>query len=112
MGITLESQVEEETKIPSVSEARVKFDKEEGAPKKKLTMVEIQPKVPAAAPLAPKVQSKPKAPMPEVMPKKVVPPVKKPVPTPAPEKVKSPSPRLINFIILHLETTISLYEGT
>ena len=91
MDITLEREVREETKVTSVSEARVKFDKEEHIPQKKVTKVEIQPRVPAPVPLAPK----PKATVPEVMPKKKIQPVKKPVPAPALEKVKSPSPRLI-----------------
>ena len=106
MDITMETESGEETKLPSVTEARVMFDKDEIVPKKKVTKVEIQPRVPAGVPLARKVQPKPKAPVPtpvpEVMPKKVVQPVKKPVPPPAPEKVKSPSPRLINFIIFSL----------
>ena len=102
MEVPLES--EEETKVPSVSEARAKFDQVEGVPPKKVSRVEIQPVGPPAVPLAPKVQAKPKAPVPtpvpEFMPKKVVPPVKKPVPKPftrpdmvAQEGIKSPSPR-------------------
>ena len=96
----METEVEDKT-TTSVRETRVMFDQVEGVPKKKVTKVEIQPKVPAGVPLAPKVQPKPKAPVPtpvpEVMPKKMVQPVKKPVPPPAPEKIKSPSPRLIPF---------------
>ena len=91
----METEVEDKT-TTSVRETRVMFDQAEGVPKKKVTKVEIQPRVPAGVPLAPKVQPKPK-PVPEVIPKKVVQPVKKPVPPPAHEKVKSPSPRLISF---------------
>ena len=90
----METEVEDKT-TTSVREARVMFDQVEGVPKK-VTKVEIQPRVPAGVPLAPKVQPKPK-PVPEVIPKKVVQPVKIPVPPSAPEKVKSPSPRLIPF---------------
>ena len=101
MDVTMETEVGEETKLLSVSEARAKFDQVEGVPTKKVTRVEIQPQVLAGVPLAPKVQPKPKAPVPtpvpEVMPKKVVQPVKKPVPPPAPEKVKSPLLRLLTF---------------
>ena len=85
---------EEETKVPSVSEARAKFDQVEGVPPKKVTRVEIKPQVPQGTPLGPKVQPKPKAPVPEVMPKKVVPPAKRPAPG-----VKSPSPRLMIMIL-------------
>ena len=116
MDITMETKSGEETKLPTVTEARAKFDKDEVVPKKKVTKVEIQPRVPAGVPLAPKVQPKPKAPVPtpvpEVMPKKVVKPLKKPVAPPAAEKVKSPSPRLINFIIFSLsKRLITNYDG-
>ena len=96
-------ETEEETKVPSVSEARAKFDQVEGVPPKKVTRVEIQPQVPQGTPLGPKVQPKPKAPVPEVMPKKVVPPAKRPAPVTRPDTmaqgVKSPSPRLLIRII-------------
>ena len=107
LEISMEMGPEEEAKVPTVSEARAKFDQVEGVPPKKVTKVEFQPKIPPGAPLAPKVQPKPKAPVPthvpEEFPKKVVPPAKKPVPpkpvvrpdTAAQEGVKSPSPRLL-----------------
>ena len=94
MEIELESG--EETKVPTVSEARARFDQPEGVPPHKISRAEIQPKGPPMAPVAPK----PKAPVPEFIPKKVAPPVKKPPPVVrpevmAPEGVKSPSPRLL-----------------
>ena len=102
---------EEETKVPTVSEARARFDQVEGVPPKKVSRVEIQPQIPPGAPVAPKVQPKPKAPvpapLPEAVPKKTVPPVRKPAPpkpvvrpeTAAQEGVKSPSPRLLIVLL-------------
>ena len=97
-------EAEEETRAPTVSEARAKFDQVEDVPPKKVTRVEIQPQVPQGVPRGPKVQPKPKAPVPEIMPKKIVPPAKRPAPvarpdTAAQEGVKSPSPRLLIMII-------------
>ena len=99
MEIELESG--EETKVPTVAEARARFDQAEGVPPHKISRAEIQPKGPPMVPLAPK----PKEPVPKFIPKKVVPPVKKPVPKPvvrpdvaAQEGVKSPSPRLLLYL--------------
>ena len=109
MQIELESG--EETKVPTVAEARARFDQVESVPPHKISRSEIQPKGPPMAPMAARVQLKQKepviTPVPEFMPKKVVPPAKKPdVPKPAgkqdtaPQGVKSPSPRsLIKMFI-------------
>ena len=112
MEITMEMESGEETKVPTVAEARARFDQVEGVPPKKVSRAEIQPKGPPAVPLAAKVQPKPKKPVPEFVPKKVVPPVKKPAPpkpivrpeTAYQEGVKSPSPRLlaINYCMQYI----------
>ena len=92
----MEIELESGEEVPSVSEARARFDQAEGVPPHKISRAEIQPKGPAMVPMAPK----PKAPVPEFKPKKVAPPVKRPPPIirpdiMAPEGVKSPSPRLL-----------------
>ena len=99
MQIELESG--EETKVPTVTEARARFDQVEGVPPHKISRSEIQPKGPPMAPMAARVQLKQKepviTPVPEFMPKKVVPAGKQDT---APQGMKSPSPRsLIKMFI-------------
>ena len=115
MEVPVEMELEEETKLLTMAEARAIFDKEEGVPPTRVSQVKIQPKGPPAFPIAPKMKPEQKAPVPtpvpEIMPKKVVPPAKKPVPPKpvakpekvAPEGVKSPSPR---FLIISFRTAI------
>ena len=95
MAAPMEIDSEEEPKIPSMAEARLKFDvPDQGAPPKKVSKVELKPKG------QPKPQPKP---VPEFIPKKVVPPVQKPAPPkpePKPKKKKSPSPRWIPACLL------------
>ena len=88
LPVGMEIYSEEEAKVPTVAEARLRFDQVEGVPTKKVSKVEIQPKGPPAVPFAPK---------------KIMAPVKKPAPPKpvarpdmvAKEGVKSPSPRLL-----------------
>ena len=101
MAITMDMEIGEESKLPTVAEAKARFDQVEGVPPKKVSHIEIRP---VGLPEAQKIEPKPKAPVPtpipEMMPKKVVPPAKKPVARPdiaAQEGVKSPSPRLLTF---------------
>ena len=103
----MEADLEEETKLLTLAEARARFDQEAVQPQKHTTQVEMQPKGPPAAPVGvkfkPGLEEVAPKPVPEVMPKKVMPPVWKPVPPKplakpekmAPEGVKSPSPRLL-----------------
>lgn len=95
MEVPMEVDSEEETKAPTVSEARARFDQPDTAPTKKVSKVQIQPKGPPMAPVG--------APVTEWVGQKVEPPVQKPTP-PAPARkpeqpmrtelnVKSPSPR-------------------
>ena len=110
----MEVDLEDDTKLLTLAEARARFDQEAVQPPKHIARVDMQPKGPPAAPVV--VKFKPgqeevaPKPVPEVIPKKVMPPVKKPAPPKplakpekmAPEGVKSPSPRLLmhSYIII------------
>ena len=93
----MELESGDETKIPTVAEARARFDQAEGVPPHKVSRSEIEP---AGLPRA-KVQPKPRepaAPVPEYTPKKVEAPGQKPEkttekPYTKQEEKKSPSPR-------------------
>ena len=101
-------ELEEDTKVLTIAEARARFDQIDGMPVSKVSQKEVEP---VGLPFAPKVKPEQKvpvpAPVPEVLPKKVIPPVKKPTPLkpfvpqekPVPKAVKSPSPRLLRFLI-------------
>jgi hypothetical protein len=98
MAVPMETELEEETKVPTVAEARARFDTTDSVPPKKVSKMEFKPVGPPKVPA--QVQPKP---VPEFIPKKKVPPVQKPVPRPEPtpqeqpsrvtKKKKSPSPR-------------------
>ena len=108
----MELESGEETKVPTVAEARARFDQAEGVPPHKISRAEIESK---GLPMAAKVKPKPKepiaAPAPEYLPRKVVPPTKKsggPRPTEEPhitsQGAKSPSPRLLINMFLNNNT--------
>ena len=107
MAVPMEIDSEEEAKVPSMTEARARFDTTDAATPRKVSKIEMKPTGPAKVPVGPKMQPKP---VPETMPKKVVPPVnKKPTPSkPEPMtqdqawKVKSPSPRWIQLPIVSM----------
>lgn len=104
-AIAMDIELAEESKLPTVAEARARFDLVEGILPAKVSHIEPHPVV---LPAAQKVESKAPAPtpVPEVTPKKKLPSAKKPAPvkpaarpdTAAQEGVKSPSPRLPTFI--------------
>ena len=100
----MELESGEETKVPSVAEARARFDQAEGVPPHKISRAEIEPK---GLTMAAKVEPKP-APAPEYLPRKVVPPTNKqggPKPIEEPDitsqGAKSPSPRLLINMFLN-----------
>ena len=90
MAPPMELESDEEIKIPTMAEAKAKFDVRDAGPTpKKVSKVEFKPQGP--------FKPEPK-PVPEFVPKKVVPPVQKPLPPktePKPTKIKSPLPRCI-----------------
>ena len=106
-AIAMDMELGEESKLPTVAEARARFDRVEGVLPAKVSHIELHPVV---LPAAQKVESKAKAPVPtpvpEVTPKKILPSAKKPAPvkpaaipeTAAQEGVKSPSPRLLTYL--------------
>ena len=103
--VSIEMEIGEE-KVPTVAEARARFDQVEGVPSMKVSRVQIQPKgppaVPLAAKLAPEVKTHVPTPVPEAVLKTAVAPAKKKPPlkvakpdTAAQTGIKSPSPRLL-----------------
>lgn len=94
MAVPMEVEPEEETKLPTVAEARAMFDATDAAPPKKVSKMEFKPAGPAKVPVA-----APPKPVPEVIPRKVVPPAQE-----VPERTtkKSPSPRC-NRNLLHAD---------
>ena len=110
--VTMEMEMEEDSKLPTMAEAIAIFDQREGVPTKKLPPVEIQPKELPSSPVVPRFQPKVKAPVetlvPEVIPQKVVPPAKTLAaalklfvpPETTTQVLKGPSPRLL-IILFH-----------
>lgn len=113
MAVPMEIEPEEETKIPSVAEARARFDTTDAAPPKKVSKIDFKPAGPPKVPVAARVPVEakvPPKPVPEFIPKKTFPPVEKPVPKPEPAKPeqpvritkKSPSPRCLAIYLLSM----------